>query len=531
MYVESGCELRPFFSDISSLDGETSTTAEDHTAFVPTKDILPHEYVQQLLSHIDTLPMYCSLVELHCENGVVTLPLIPILLVWSGLLNSVKDMFHIDADIKIIMPCSTTIAELIKGMILTGRSPPFASISVDEKQLIKELGFDFEVESFNDSCGVSDCGTIILGESSDEDSDIGLENDYAYSIDEYWERNSQMQLKPIDVIRYCSPSCQNSCDKVVESWKGNIVSGLKDTFRNLRGQKLKNKLINYLYVQSLVNNAHTGYVVNGHKFCLKYLSHLTGCKLSLLKKVLEDYGNGVRLYQNMNNGILKNPSSALVNFIAWFKNYLSLVGQSSPTDQVTIISYWLKPKVLYKSYIDESPEPHIALKTFYHHLKTTFGPKRVNKNLQCLRISKYSSHSVCDTCSAFNSYQVFCKTEGELEMLKSLKNEHKLAFSEARKEVESLRQHALDFSEDSVCIQIDGMNNWSSYLPRFLLNSKKLAGTMRLTTKITGCIIWSGLYPDKRKDIFYVNHDQYGRSPSLDLSLFISFPFQKMAVI
>jgi len=114
-------------------------------------------------------------------------------------------MFHIDVDIKIIMPCSTTIAEFIKGMILTGRSPPFVSISDNEKQFIRELGFDFEVESFNDSCSVSDCGTIILGESSDEDSDIGLENDYAYSIDEYSERNSHMQLEPIDVIRYCSP--------------------------------------------------------------------------------------------------------------------------------------------------------------------------------------------------------------------------------------------------------------------------------------------------------------------------------------
>ena len=49
-----------------------------------------------------------------------------------------------------------------------------------------------------------------------------------------------------------------------------------------------------------------------------------------------------------------------------------------------------------------------------------------------------------------------------------------------------------------------------SYLPRFLENSKKLVGTERLPSKISGCILWSGLYKEKRKDIFYINHDHFG---------------------
>ena len=109
-----------------------------------------------------------------------------------------------------------------------------------------------------------------------------------------------------------------------------------------------------------------------------------------------------------------------------------------------------------------------------------------------------------------NKYQKTCRTEAEIELVKSLRNEHKLIFGGARREVESLRQMALDFPEDSLMIQIDGMGNWSSYLPRYQDNSKSLAGTIRLATKVTGCIIWSGLYEEKRKDLFFINHDQFG---------------------
>ena len=55
------------------------------------------------------------------------------------------------------------------------------------------------------------------------------------------------------------------------------------------------------------------------------------------------------------------------------------------------------------------------------------------------------------------------------------------------------------------------MSKWQSALPRYLENEKGLQGTERLATVITGGIIWSGVYPDKRRDIFFLNHEQFGK--------------------
>ena len=52
------------------------------------------------------------------------------------------------------------------------------------------------------------------------------------------------------------------------------------------------------------------------------------------------------------------------------------------------------------------------------------------------------------------------------------------------------------------------MNNKSSFIPRFLYKSKEVSGAERLVTKISGCIITSGWYVEKRKCLFYINHDQ-----------------------
>ena len=55
-----------------------------------------------------------------------------------------------------------------------------------------------------------------------------------------------------------------------------------------------------------------------------------------------------------------------------------------------------------------------------------------------------------------------------------------------------------------------GMTKWKSALPRYLENAKDLQSTPRLASIITGGIIWSGIYPEKRKDIFFINHEQFG---------------------
>ena len=186
------------------------------------------------------------------------------------------------------------------------------------------------------------------------------------------------------------------------------------------------------------------------------------------------------------------------------------LSREPPNKRGIVLSYWLKGKTLYNMYTEEAPAPHISLSTFYKHLKTYFGPRRVDPSLPQVTISKYSSHSVCSVCVALNMNQKLCKSEAELNMVKSLRNQHKLDVGEARRAVEAKRQLAIDFPDDYLFLQFDGMGSYNSLIPRYLDNSKSLVGTERLPSKITGCILWSGKYQDKRKDIFYINHEQYG---------------------
>ena len=60
----------------------------------------------------------------------------------------------------------------------------------------------------------------------------------------------------------------------------------------------------------------------------------------------------------------------------------------------------------------------------------------------------------------------------------------------------------------------DGMNKWTSYIPHYLEKTKENQGTERLTSKINGCIIYSGHYEHNRKCMFYINHDQVSNTIS-----------------
>ena len=68
-------------------------------------------------------------------------------------------------------------------------------------------------------------------------------------------------------------------------------------------------------------------------------------------------------------------------------------------------------------------------------------------------------------------------------------------------------------------LQLDGMDNHKSYCPRELIKGKKTAGMLRLPTKITGCIIYSGHYEENRKIAFYINHDHYEQASNMVISI------------
>ena len=159
-------------------------------------------------------------------------------------------------------------------------------------------------------------------------------------------------------------------------------------------------------------------------------------------------------------------------------------------------------------YVEDSHGPHIASSTFYQYFEYYFGPNRKDRSLPCIRISRYSSHSVCNTCVALNNNRKQSKTDAEMKIAKALINQHKQTFGGAFRKIQEVKQSALSRPSDHLLVQVDGMDNHKSALPRYLVNAKELQGTERLASKISGCILWSGLYEAKRKVLFYLNHDQ-----------------------
>ena len=322
---------------------------------------------------------------------------------------------------------------------------------------IEEIGVKWSIErQIRGAIGGEDEETAYIGDEYDEESEEDCGEDAIVGdvgIEKFWTP------KLISRKNFCSSWCRNDCQKVTEAWGAEKIKKVTEIFKSDKVVSVKNKLISHLEVQENIGVASDSYVVLGHQFCMEFLSHMAKCSLYILKTVLEDYCRGVRCYDHGNKGIVKSPSVATMNFIVWFKNFLNLYGQDAPDDQVVILNHWLKGKVSFNMYVEEAPHPHISLTTFYAHLKTYFGPKRVDKSLPCHRISAYSSHSVCDLCVALNAHRKLSKTQAELSLANALFNQHKMDFGMARRSVEEVRQNAIDFPHDVLFIQCDGMDN------------------------------------------------------------------------
>jgi hypothetical protein len=73
---------------------------------------------------------------------------------------------------------------------------------------------------------------------------------------------------------------------------------------------------------------------------------------------------------------------------------------------------------------------------------------------------------------------------------------------------------------DSIGNLVDDMDNHKSHIPHSPEIGKTAGSLYRLPTKVTGCLIWSGKYPQNRKVVFYLNHNQFEQSGSKLVSIF-----------
>ena len=462
----------------------------------------------KLLQEISKNSTQCESIHFIGEDGViVVIPLFICGLIWPSLVDVVREIYCPCEEVTyyaVSVPCDSRILNSIKDLVFTGRysCPDYdmlkrvyeftqnsylalditihemyqrdVSLSLDTLEAhehLKNIKYESHIESdLSFAKNIRYSQDTNIGYS--QDTDDGDINSISYGISGNCEEKHEKEMLPnqevFEVVsskikqqgNRCSKFCRNDCGRVFESWSAADAQQIKDQFRGRSYVEIKQKMNSHLKAQVIINDSNDeGYIFKGHMLCTKFLEFTTGVSEYLFKKVLRDFRNGIRNYNHGNSGVIKCPTTATIGFCCWFKTFLILHGQDAPDKEVVVVNYWRKGKTLYQTYLEEAPNPHVQLSTFYKHIKKFFGPKRQDKTLQCVRNSDYSSHAVCDICTSLNYAQKMCKNEAELEMIKSHRNLHKIDYSMARRVVENLRQYAIEFPEDVLYLQIDGMDN------------------------------------------------------------------------
>ena len=70
-------------------------------------------------------------------------------------------------------------------------------------------------------------------------------------------------------------------------------------------------------------------------------------------------------------------------------------------------------------------------------------------------------------------------------------------------------QQSISFPKDHLFIAVDDMDNSKSLIPRMVESGKRLSNLNKIDSKITGCVLTSGLYKNNRKVKFFVNHNEF----------------------
>ena len=318
-------------------------------------------------------------------------------------------------------------------------------------------------------------------------------------------KKTQSQIFPKASGILCSKNCHANCRIKTASWSTQVKDEIRGLFAGLNLVEKKNKLLMQILFQKSAGLPTTGFFFNEHLLCVNYFALITSISSYLLTKVIKDFLSGYQRYIH-GNSYKKRCQTAVINFCSWMKVYSSNFGQDGPTDVVTILPSFLNKADLYKIYRKESPSPHVKENTMYKIMKTKFGPKRENKELPWIRISKFSTHSRCDVCLALDQFMRKARTAAEIEYGRGLKMQHSSTYSQARIAVNEFIQKSITFPNEFIAFQLDSMDNQKSMLPRVLESSKQLSGLYKLPCKITGCVTTSSLYPGNRKLKFYTNH-------------------------
>ena len=279
------------------------------------------------------------------------------------------------------------------------------------------------------------------------------------SVYEFMEDVESVKILKPEVKLKVNPSekcCDNLCN--LKMWPKEVLQRLQTVINKNSKGEIKQNLLDHLHKQSQMGVPTHGFLFGGKYFCRNGFTEVTGVSHYIVREVFKAFLSGQVTFVH-GNGVGFRESEATLNFTAWMKTFAHNYGNYAPDEEVIVISSCFTLKDIYYIYRCESPSPYIKKSYFYELFRVKFGPKRLDRTLPRLRISKYSKHSKCDQCLLLDRYQRSCKGETELNFAKSLKQAHRRDFVRARLAIEEHRQSALTDPENSLYLQIDDMDN------------------------------------------------------------------------
>ena len=266
--------------------------------------------------------------------------------------------------------------------------------------------------------------------------------------------NGKISLNMSGGKNYC---CYKRCsDSEVNP---RTIGRIQEMKRGKSKFELKQILLDNLYAQQNVGVSVNFFSICGQLFCRESVRRIFGLSKHIINEVFDAYACGQRFFVHGNTRGMSMKSST-IGFICWMKQFALNYGNFSPDEEgVIVISSCFTIKDVFTMYSLQAPKPLVAKSTFYALFASKFGPKRDDKTLPQVRISSYSSHSRCDQCLLLEQLQRRCRTEEDLAVIKSLKQEHRLLYSRARIAIEEKRTKALTDPAGHIYVQIDDMDN------------------------------------------------------------------------
>ena len=332
------------------------------------------------------------------------------------------------------------------------------------------VGMSFDSNTFSDSSSettsessdlqiADECGlsrnimeALQLPKASDLGSDeveanAGKKKDvFEFSDNDESEIPPTIDLKPHNQISKC---CNNLCNYQ------KIGQQMKNKIQELNAHNkcdMKQILLDHLINQEVMGLPTNGFQFYGFFFCKKSFVKILGVSDYIINKALEAFESGQSSFVH-GNEIGMRESEASIGFVIWMKLHAQNYGNQAPDEQTTVLPACFTLKDLFEQYQEEAPQPQIKMSTFYRLFKSKFGPYRMNKSLPHIRISSYSTHSMCDQCILLEKYQKTCRKEQDLLFVKSLKQSHKLTYKNADQAIQERRHKALYDPENHIFIQ------------------------------------------------------------------------------